>query len=104
MRMLLAEKSFGRSAGGIVVERNPWLLQRKDDIRLRHAEDRDSGQRVVFDQEIEERVHRIFVPNLGDFGKALALQRKQLRVLTTPIMTASGPGISCHSLSQSSRE
>ena len=35
----------------------------------------------ILNQKIEQRVHGIFVPQLGDFGESLALQGKQLRIL-----------------------
>ena len=77
--MGLAENSLRGRAFGIVVDGNPRLLQRQGHIGLRHSEDRNAG-RWVLNQEIEQRIDRIFVPQLGNLGQALALERKQLGI------------------------
>ena len=65
-------------------------LQRQDDVRLRHTEDRALGEGFVFDEQVEQRVDRVFIPHvLGDLRKPLALQRHQLGILRpTAIITS----------------
>ena len=36
---------------------------------------------MVFDEKVEESVHRILVPDFGDLGQRLALQWKQLGIV-----------------------
>src|SRR5882724_498449 len=81
MRMFLSKDSFGRSAGRVVVNGNPWLLEGEGDVRLGHAEDGHGSKRMVFDEEVKESVHGILVPHFCDVSQRLALQRKQLWIV-----------------------
>ena len=62
MRMLLAQDAVRRGAFRVVADRDPGLLERQHDIRLRHHENRDRGEGLVLDEQIEDRVDGIFVP------------------------------------------
>ena len=79
--MLLTQQALGRSARGIVIDRDPRLLQRERNVVFRHAEHRYVGERLVFDQEVAQGVDGILVPKLRDLGQRLTLQRQQLRIL-----------------------
>ena len=81
MGMFLPQHAVGRSTGGVVIDGDPGLLECEGDVRLGHAEDRHGSEGMVFDQQVEESVHRILVPDFRDLGKSLALQRKQLGVV-----------------------
>src|SRR5260370_3113835 len=81
MWMFLSEDAVGRSAGGIVIDRNPGLLEREGNVRLRHAKDGDGSKRMIFDEKVEESVHGVLVPEFRDLGKSLTLQRKQLGIV-----------------------
>ena len=81
VRMLLAEQAVGRRALRIVAHADPRLLQRQPHVRLGHAEHSNLSGGVVFDQEIEDGIEGVFIPELRDFGDGLALQRQQLGIL-----------------------
>src|SRR5256885_11469968 len=68
MRMFLSEDTLGRSAGGVVIDGDPGLLESEGHVRLGHAEDGHGSEGMVFDQEVEESVHRVLVPNFCYFG------------------------------------
>src|SRR5439155_1027357 len=76
--MFAPEDALGRSTGGVVVDGDPRLLERQGNVRLGHAEDGHGSESMVFNEKVEERIHRLLVPGFCDLGKRFALQRKQL--------------------------
>ena len=81
MRMFLSQQAFGRSPLRIVVDRDPWLLQRQQHVRFVHAEDGHLGKGLVLDEDVAERVDGVFMPKRRHFREPLALQRQQVRIL-----------------------
>ena len=68
MRVLFAEQTVGRGALRVVADRYPRLLQRQGYVGLRHDEHGHLGESVVFDQQVEDRVDGVFMPQRGDLG------------------------------------
>src|ERR1051326_2271611 len=81
MRMLLAQQSVGRGALRVVVDRAPRLLERQRHVGLRHAKDSNRGEGVVLNEQVEDGVKRVLVPEFGDLSDGLALERQKLRIL-----------------------
>ena len=101
MRMCLAENAFGRGAFGVVVDGDPRLLEGQ---RSRRAATWRRPQRRWMGRRSEKSKRA----SIGSLFQSLAISERRLPcsarnlgLSTAPIMTASGPGISCHSLSQS---
>ena len=63
MRVLLPKDPRGRGAGRIIVDRDPWLLQSKRHVGLRHPKHGNIRERI-FDKKVEECVHGFFIPEL----------------------------------------
>ena len=100
MRMLPAEYAVRRRSLGIVINRNPRLLERQCDVGLGHAEDRYHRERLVLDEQVEDGVERVGAASGSNRGQVLPCSGRSFGFCTTLIRIASGPGISCHSLSQ----
>ena len=77
MRVLLAQDSLGRGTAGIVVHRHPRLLERECDVGFRHPEHRHLGERIILNEQIEERIDRILLPLARHLRQSLTLQRQE---------------------------
>jgi len=67
-------------------------LQREGDVWFRHARDGDAREGIVLDQQIEDRVHRVFVPQLGDFCDGFSLKGQELGILDLADQDGLGAG------------
>src|SRR5579885_1576450 len=84
MRMFLSKNAFRRCPGGIIVNRNPRLLESQRDIRLGHPKHGDARERLVLDQQVENGIDRVLVPEFRDFSQCLALQCLSSIILSPP--------------------
>ena len=103
VRMLLAEQASGAVPCESLSIDDPGLLRAPAATSGScHAEHGHRGVGLVSYQEVEEGIDGIFVPHYGDLGEASYPEAAGASgFCTTAIRIASGPGMSCHSLSQS---
>src|SRR5262249_22643630 len=91
VRVILAQRTIWRSALVIIINRNPRLLERQDNIWLIHSERQSVGERVILNQQIKERFYRVFSVGFRDFCQSLDAHRQEFWALNLTDQNCLGP-------------